>query len=659
MYSYGWLFIKGYFCPVKNVGTQMNISRNSLYHKFYFAFIILLVFNGYNLYAQPKFSAIASANKLGRNERLQVDFRIDNPGNIEQLSPPKFPGFIVESGPNQQSGMSTINGNVSQYIAISYILRAGKKGRLTIGPARASMDGKIYQTASLNIEVTENATGNSINPYSPFSGFDVPEQQPVVRGYEDYILKPGENIREKVSKNMFVKVDVNKTSCFVGEPVVATYKLYTRLKSESNLTKSPSFNGFSVTDLEIGNNYELRTEKLGGRDYSVYILRKVQLYPLQPGTAELESCEVENEITFLKGDYANARNGADLQELLYGFAQSTIPPEAIQLVKVSLASKPVQITINPLPEEGKPAGFKGAVGEFKMTSWLVNPRLSTDDAGSLRIDLYGAGNIHLINGPGVSMPDGIENFEPRATETINKNVVPVTGEKQYAYPFTISRQGNYIIAPIEFSYFDLKSKSYKTLRSEPISLNVSKGKGKKPVIPSASGTTKEESSSLLGLLLWIAAGIAVIVLITFVLLNRNSKKKPAEMYEDKLSGKPVPPVLPVEPIIPVSPLIVPQQKLMDQDPVGFFTSLNRSMKQYLSKRLQVPIEELNKKRINEALDKKGVNVHTSQLVSSLIDDIELNVYASPSMAHAEMQDVFEKANEVLGLLDKQLVATNR
>jgi hypothetical protein len=597
-------------------------------------------------FAQAKFTAVASAIQIGVDERVQVEFKAEN-ASIEGIRPPSFRGFVVEGGPFSQTGMTNINGSVSRYYSVAYILRPVRPGRITIDPATAVLNGRPVQSNSLSIQVTTSSTGHNPTTTSPFNlPFDVPDPQPT-KQIADYILRKGDNVQDKVANNLFVKLEVDKTSCYVGEPIIATYKLYTRLKSESNLTKTPSFNGFSVVDLEIGNHYELRTERLNGREYSVYILRKVQLYPLQPGLIELDACEVENNIMFLKAEYASNLGILALQDLMLSFAESTMPADAVQKVRTTSASKVIQVDVKPLPEEGKPTSFKGAVGDFKMTAWIVDSTLTTDDAGSLRINIAGSGNIHMVNAPFVKWPTGIEGFEPKGTETLDKTVIPVSGEKQYAYPFTISQAGDYRIEPFEFSFFDPRSGKYKILNSNLLSVSVSKGKGLKRKTMFAP-RTDVSSMDVLMLLLYIGTGLAVVIAAAFLIINRKRKAK-ALNETAQVSNV----VAPLEPVIPVSPLIVPQEKLTEGDAPAFFISLNKSMKDFLSKKLQIPLSELNKKRINEGLDKLGVNVHTSQLVCSLLDDIELNLYASPIAAHVQMQEVYEKANEVLGLLEKQ------
>lgn len=156
---------------------------------------------------------------------------------------------------------------------------------------------------------------------------------------------------------MILKLETDKTSCFVGEPLVATYKLFTRLKSESKLTGNPSFNGFSVIDLTKPDASGYTKQQLNGKEYNVYTIRKAQLYPLQDGNIELGSAELENNIQFIKEEYVDQRSNS-VFDLFDDFAQATVPAEGIINQQVNLRSKPLMITVKPLPEVNKPVFLK-------------------------------------------------------------------------------------------------------------------------------------------------------------------------------------------------------------------------------------------------------------------------------------------------------------
>jgi hypothetical protein len=447
----------------------------------YFLALIFIFLHSFS-FAQVKFSAAVSDKTIGKNEYLQVQFTVENAANVENIIPPSFKNFAVVSGPNHQSNMTNINGRIKQSLSIGFVLQPLSTGNFTIGSAIAKAEGKEYHSNPLRIQVTNSKSSGSAgrsSVLSPYGNITLDFQaEPATHQFDDYILKKNENVAEKVKKNLFIKIDVSKKSCYVGEPVIATYKLYTRLKSESNVLKAPSFNGFSVSELEMpDNSYQLRTEKYNGRDYNVYTLRKVQLYPLQSGKLSLEPVEVKNTVTFLKAEYAGKRRGDFFYDMLRDFADETAPGDATEQQLITITCDTVNIIVKPLPDANQPAYFKGAVGNFKMISALEKANISTEDAGSLKIIISGAGNIQMINAPAVSWPQGIEGFETKSSENIDKFSIPMKGDKVFLYPFTVTKAGDYTIPAINFSYFDVASHSYKTLRTQPLSIHVEKGSG--------------------------------------------------------------------------------------------------------------------------------------------------------------------------------------
>ncbi len=454
------------------------------------------------IFAQTKFTAVCPEKKIGKNDYIEIQFTVEN-GNAEQINAPQFKNFTVVSGPNQQSGMSNVNGNIKQYVSIGFVLKPLSTGTFTIPSATAKVDGKEYRCNPVTIEVTNSSPagphsgGNSVTSPLGNLNFDLPLASPV-HEYDDYILKKGENVEEKVKKNLFIRADVNKTNCYVGEPIVATYKLYTRLKSESNLIKSPSLNGFSVNDLGMPGDYSVTTEKYKGREYSVYILRKVQLYPLQTGTVQLDAAQVQNKITFIRAEYANAKRGDVFYDMLRDFSDAATPSEGLEERNVTIQSDPVNILVKPLPEAGKPTTFKGAVGSFSIDASVEKSDITTDDAGNFKINISGNGNIQMINAPEIQWPQGLESFESKSTENIDKTAVPMNGSKIYTFPFAAKQAGNYIIPPVNFSYFDIKTNSYKTIATKPVTIKVEKGNGNKAalLIDPAKNTQNKKTNKI-------------------------------------------------------------------------------------------------------------------------------------------------------------------
>lgn len=267
-----------------------------------------------------KISLSVSATRISMQDFLQVQYLIENTTRVSSFIPPKFKQFQIVEGPNQTTGYNMVNGNLKEYVSFSYLLRPGKAGKWVIPAAIARVEGKNYTSNAVEVVVSKGAVA-------------APSEESMVAA-EELILKPGEQAVNKIRNNLFVRLDVDRTAVMVGEPIVATYKLYTRLRSESRVTERPSFNGFSVYDMVNPDQMEATKEQFQGREYNVYLLRKVQLYPLQAGTFELESLEVTNDIRFIS---ASALDGGYvpselLRELALGLNNSSgIVAESVAL----------------------------------------------------------------------------------------------------------------------------------------------------------------------------------------------------------------------------------------------------------------------------------------------------------------------------------------
>lgn len=544
-------------------------------------------------------------------------------------------------------------------IFLLFILLVGFNGTMlaqvrftaTISPTAVTVDGKILQSNPVRLKVVNEPTGNSANRNSPFSGLlQLDEPQPE-NNFSDFILKKGDNVPDKINKNIFVKTGASKTSCFVGEPVVVTYKLYTRLKSESNIIKHPSFNGFSVIDLMTDPNINYVAEKLNGRDYNVYTIRKAQLYPLQAGAMELETASVENDIHFIKDAYIKSTQQADM---FGNRIAAALPAAAFVDEKITLQSKPVTIIVKPLPEADKPVSFNGAVGNFTIDAAVEKNNFTTDDAGKLRIVLSGQGNLPLMNAPEFVWPSGIEAFEPTAKDDLNKQAVPVSGIKTFDYAFNITKEGSYTLPAVEYSFFDATAGKYKTISTKPISIHVTKGSGKKMLLPATTDNrvTRESFFETLFTKRWlIILPVALLILtgLFFWLKSETAKEKKIasadikETWEEKNKR---------ETVFPKNPLLQTEAMLVKNDARQFYEALNKELHIFLADKLQLGAEKMNKKNIGESLDRKGVSVADSIAIQQLLDDISMQLY-TPFANEGRIPYFYEQALTAVNSFNKR------
>ncbi len=623
------------------------MKKNVRLISFCFFFVLLAVFDGQ---AQIRFKANISPQVIGKGETAQLDLIVENGSNIASITPPALTDFVVVAGPNQTRGYQDNNGVTTSSFTLSYVLQPRRTGQFTLDAATASVDGKNFSSNKTTLRVVNQPTGNSPAQSftDPFAGMDdlfgAPRRQ---TDYADIILRKGEDIAEKVRKNLFIRIETSKRSCYVGEPVVVSYKLYTRLRCESKLVKNPSFNGFSVVDMQLPDISNASAEMYNGREYRVYTIRKAQLYALQPGVLELESAEVENTIHFIEEEYLRTLGNSSKDPYLR-FAESDIPAEGRKLHQANVQSNTASISVRALPEAGKPAGFSGAVGNLSISASLDNARFSTDDAGHLVLSITGSGNMPLVTAPDIAWPKGVEVFEPKMTEDLTRQEVPVSGTKYYEYSFTIDSAGNYTLPPLELAYFDPSSGTYKKAQTKPIPFTVSKGEGRpKDTIRVGQAGGERFFNKIFSNRWWIVGPLIGLILagLGFWIVRENKrirKGKAAEKAADAAAALAAIQLAAQLKADHANPLERAHALLEQPDRRVFLAALLEDLRQFVSLRYHLPVHEFNRKSLGEQLDKKGVSNDTVLGLQQLLEDIEWQLY-TPTGGDTPVQVIYDRA----------------
>jgi hypothetical protein len=646
-------------------------------------FVMLIAFlPGLIASGQVKFTTVVSSQDVGLNEYLQVEFVVENARQIDALNPPDFPGFTIAQGPIQSSGMSVINGNMSQYKGLSFVLQPTKTGKFIIPGASAVVDGQQMRSNKITITVHAAGSGSGPAPANPGSagpnpmfqpfGPDpfAPEREAVDR---DYVLRPGENVKDKIRKNLFVKVQVDRNTCYVGEPIVATYKLYSRLNSESRVTRRPSLNGFSVYDMVDPGSDAVSVEKLNGKAYTVHIIRKTQLIPLQAGSIDLDPVEVENTVHFVKGGVRqeSRHSGNSLRDLLDQLSDdNNTGPEIAE--NVTLATKPVTITVKPLPEEKKPVGYNGAVGSFSIEATLANKSIAAQDEATLHVVVKGKGNLPVITAPAVPWPSGIEAFDPTAKEEVNKIVVPMSGAKSFDYVFTAKAPGHYTIPAINFSYFDPSSQTYKMAGTDSLELQVMPSAKKsnqaaevQTLAAAAAPWSDRLRHFIRGHLEWLFAVVLLSIVIVYfwrqnLRLRREDRNKkasaPAAAAVAPVTVRPGSPdisALSATTYLPVAevtdPLLEARHFFDNGDYKAFYREVNRAIWKSIGRKLDLPSSELNKQNCIRQLQLRGWDAPSILSLETILNECEMNLY-TPAYDTYNMQQLLRQAEWMLDRL---------
>jgi len=546
---------------------------------------------------------------------LQVQYLIENTTRVSSFIPPKFKQFQIVEGPNQTTGYNMVNGNLKEYVSFSYLLRPGKAGKWVIPAAIARVEGKNYTSNAVEVVVSKGAVA-------------APSEESMVAA-EELILKPGEQAVNKIRNNLFVRLDVDRTAVMVGEPIVATYKLYTRLRSESRVTERPSFNGFSVYDMVNPDQMEATKEQFQGREYNVYLLRKVQLYPLQAGTFELESLEVTNDIRFIR---ASALDGGYVpSELLRELALGLNNSSGIVTESVALKNPPVSVVVKALPpaEDSSPSG---AVGHFTIRSFIDAPEVHKGDVVNLEVQVAGRGNFPMIPVPKVNWPSGIDVFEANSTDQVNKFVAPLSGSKLFSIPFTVNKEGPLDIPPVEFVYYDVDARKYVNAKSEPLSIQILAARPsaiKPPVLQEAKPANAWKYILTILALILVGGGI-------FILLKRSSG--------------PVKVVQPIqEPVVVKDEIARPKDPLEEiriafdrKDVHGFYRQLNLVIDQCMMNKYKVD----GTGAWEDQLLAKGVDTSMIMEIKQLKQDAEIAMY-TPFIQESKMVEDLARIERVI------------
>jgi hypothetical protein len=423
------------------------------------------------------FSAVASAEKMGIEDQVEVRYTVQNAQDLQTITPVGLnKDFQIVAGPMQSSNISAsiMNGRMvqSQTISLTYVLVPKRTGNFTIQPAVAKDgEGHTYQSNSITIQVVQGslAPKRQQQAYDPFS--DDPfvammqQRQRQLQALRQQQMGAAQQQRQQqgqpqaqqpeeqdidISKDLFIRVTVDKNKVHVGEQITASYKLYARIAMNVNISKLPSLNGFWTQDFEMPKgNVKPVEEVINGKRYQVFTLKKSAIFPQQAGTLELDPAEASGIARVVIKTKRNNPFGSLFDDpqfqgafgsLLMSdpfFSDDMFSGYAYKDVKVNLKSTPVKINVRPLPDAGKPQGFGGAVGNFTVSGKVDKTDITTDDAINYTLTITGSGNLKLIEAPAMKLPNGLDTYDPQIVDTITGRSTTITGSKIITYGITL------------------------------------------------------------------------------------------------------------------------------------------------------------------------------------------------------------------------------
>lgn len=598
--------------------------------------IILIALIAYSTQAfADKVSFTASApDAVVVGDQFRLSYTVTTQ-KVKDFRAPSIKGFDVLMGPSrsQQSSTQIVNGNVTSTssITFTYILMANTAGEYTIGGASIVADGNQMVSNSVKIKVLpqdQNSNGGQGGSSAHSSGTSVSDQ------------------------DLFITATASKTNVFEQEAFVLTYKIYTR---ESNLqlnnAKLPDFKGFHSQEIEMTTNARWTPEHYRGRNYYTTVYRQFVLFPQQSGKLYIDPAQFQMTI-------GKPVQSDDPFDAFFNGGSNVIE------IKKSIATPKIAINVSPLPT-GKPADFSGGVGEFTISSSINSKDVKTNDAITIKLVISGTGNLKLLSNPEVKFPEDFEVYDPKVDSQVRLTSSGLSGNRVIEYLAIPRHPGNYKIPAVTFSYFDIKSKSYKTLKTEDYEIKVEKGAGNADQV--IANFTNKEDLKVLGediryiklkdvtlqpkgsffygsFTYWLFYIIPAIAFIIFFIIYRKQAAENANVAKmrTKKANK-----------VATKRMKLAGKLLAENKKEAFYDEVLKALWGYISDKLNIPVSRLSKDNVEEKLRNHGVS---DELIKEFLDALNECEFArfAPGDESQAMDKVYSSSLAVMSKMENSI-----
>ena len=603
--------------------------------------IILMTLMAYSTQTfADKVSFVASAPDVvvvGDHFRLSYTVTTQK---VKDFRAPSIKGFDVLMGPSrsEQSSTQIVNGSVSSTssITFTYILMANTAGEFTVPGASIVADGNQMISNSVKIKVLpQDQNHNSSRRNNDNSSS----------------IQPSSNASVS-NQDLFITATASKTNVYEQEAFVLTYKIYTR---ESNLqlnnAKLPDFKGFHSQEIEMTTNARWTPEHYKGRNYYTTVYRQFVLFPQQSGKLFIEPAQFQMTVN-------KPVQSADPFDAFFNGGNNVIE------IKKPITTPKIAINVNPLPA-GKPTNFLGGVGEFNISSSINSKELKTNDAITIKLVISGTGNLKLISNPEIKFPDDFEVYDPKVDNQVRLTKEGLTGNKVIEYLAIPRHAGTYKIPGVSFSYFDIRSKSYKTLNTEDYVINVEKGAGNADQV--IANFTNKEDLKVLGediryikqnevtfqpkgsffygsMSYWLFYIIPALAFILFFIIYRKQAAENANVAKmrTKKANK-----------VAIKRMKLAGKLLSENKKDAFYDEVLKALWGYISDKLNIPVSRLSKDNIEEKLRNHGVSEELIKEFLNALNDCEFARFA-PGDENQAMDKVYSSSIEVISKMENSI-----
>ena len=549
---------------------------------------------------------VSAPSQVAVGENFRLAYTISTQ-DVEEFRAGDIPeGLEVIAGPysSVQRSFQMINGRTSSSSSVTYTytLYAAKNGKYTVPPARARISGKNITSRSVQISVSGNAPANT-------------NKAPKMHDDDNQMRSSGTKIS---GSDLFVKVSANKKHVYEQEPLLLTYKVYSLVDLTSLDGKMPDLTGFHTQEVKLPLQKSWYLEKVNGRNYKCVTWSQYVMYPQMTGKLKIPS------LTF-KGIVVQQNKSVDPFEAFFNGGSGYVE------VKHNIVAPGMDIQVEPLPN--KPVGFSGGVGNFNITASVDNTKVKAGEPVTVRVVVSGVGNLKLMKQPVVDFPKDFDKYDPKITDKTTLSINGIEGNMVYDYLVVPRNQGKYVIPSVDFVYFDIKTKSYKTIKTTPIEIVVEKGNGKsaelvdyasekeRDIRPLKKGDTElhEMDDFFFG-----SSGYLVSMLIPFVafviLLIVFRKRAIDNADVVKMKGRRANKVA-------TKRLKIASKLMASGRQNEFYDEVMRALWGYVGDKLNIPVDQLSRDNISDNLIRNNIKEVTIEKFITALDECEFERYA--------------------------------
>lgn len=441
---------------------------------------------------------------------------------------------------------------------------------------------------------------------------------------------------DRIKNNLYITVSVNKSECYVGEPIVATYKLYSAFESESTILKKPSFYGFNYKDIITPRDNIATRETIDGKKFDVHTIKKVQLTPVESGKLELDALTMGNKIRVLDN---NGRKISLLDGVLEDYTLDG------NYMHFTISSVPITINVLSPDNTARPMQYSGAAGDFRMNIQMNKNTFAPGEQGLLTVTIVGQGDFSKVKVPVVQWPSGI-NVQPAQTK--NNYTRASGGYKVFGITFSGKAEGSYTIMPIQFSYFDTLNNRLNTITNRPITFYIRDNSTKNIVLPSTDNADNDNKRNAL----IIGGGIVLALLLLLLFINKRKKERRQQYNAPVITTNnynPTPPAAPVKSKNIIDEYLQPAADTRHHMGNTFYNFLKQGIIKFFEERFALPSVLFNRTSLKQSMTDNNIAAPLQEEVLNLLTEIEMNIYSGGGL-DADKASLLNKTKNILGRL---------